>query len=220
MQTSGLPRVSNSSRPPSNGLMALMFSKRTNYPLALLLLSSCVCHAQDKPPVRLILKMDRTVSGPLGGEKSASCLRVFSDGHVIYSRWWNSPFNMVDKDTGKESRPEHTLSVEYHLEDWETSELSSFLQSGVVKKLSDKFDPPHTPIDYFEVVTVRIIGSNGREKQISTREFNVANLEEKSRYPPALIVLMVEINEMEKAANEKGKPAEIPSDCQLKPKER
>jgi hypothetical protein len=86
-----------------------------------------------------------------------------------------------------------------------------------LKELPDKFAPPRQPVDYFESIKVQIINPNGKERQISTREFYVANLEEKSRYPSALVVLMGKIQEIEYEANEKGKPAEIASDCRLKP---
>jgi hypothetical protein len=178
------------------------------------------CPAQEKARAKLILKVDETVEGPLGGQKSSSCLRVYSDGKVLYARWWNSGMTIVDKETGKKSGPEKIVSVEHRLEGGDEWELSSFIESKALKGLPDKFAPPHRPIDYFEDVTVRLIGPNGTERRISTREFYVASLEEKSRYPSALIVLMDKIDEIEKAANEKGKPAEIPADCRLKPQER
>jgi hypothetical protein len=183
----------------------------------LLLFTSMVCPTQEKPSSTLILKVDTNVSGPFGGQKSSSCMRVYSDGKVLFAHWWNSFATIVDEKTGKESRPDHTVSVEHHLGDGDKWELSSFLESKTVKSLPQKFDPPHPPIDYFENVTVRIIAPDGRQKQISAREFYVANLEEKSRYPSALLVLMNRINEIEQEANEKGKPISPPLDCQLKP---
>jgi len=123
---------------------------------------------------------------------------------------------VTDKVTGKDSRTEHSTSVMFQLEDTDTWELSSFLESKFLKHLPGEFAPPHRPIDYFETVTVKIINPNGKEKQISTREFYVASLEEKTRYPSALIVLMSKIDEIENEANSKGKPSETPSDCRLK----
>jgi len=187
--------------------------------LLLMLLPGWVCPAQEKAAAKLILKVDETVDGPMGGQKSSSCLRVYSDGRVLYASWWNSGMTIIDKETGKNSRPEKTISVEHHLENGDEWELSSFLESKVLKGIPDKYAPPHRPIDYFENVTVRIISPNGRERQISTREFYVASLEEKSRYPSALILLMGKIDEIEKETNEKGKATEIPSDCRLKPQE-
>jgi hypothetical protein len=52
-------------------------------------------------------------------------------------------------------------------------------------------------------------------KQISIREFYVASLEEKTRYPAAVIILMGKIDEIEQEALDKGKPTEPPADCQL-----
>ncbi len=96
-------------------------------------------------------------------------------------------------------------------------ELSDLLESKAIKKLPEKFSPPHQPIDYFEMISVQIIGKDGKSKDISTREYYVASLKEKTRYPSALILLMDKINEIERVSNEKGTPIEIPQDCQLKP---
>jgi hypothetical protein len=197
--------------------MFIKWNRYLPYLPALLMLSS-VCPSQEKPPAKLVLKADKIVGGPYGGQQSSSCLQVFSDGKVLYARWWVSAFTTVDKDTGEKSRPEQTRSVEYHLEDSDNWQLSSFLKSGAVKELPEKFDPPQMPVDYFELVTVRITEPSGKNKQISIREFGVASLEQKSRYPSALVVLMGEIKEIEKAATEKGKSVGIPSGCQLNPK--
>jgi hypothetical protein len=122
---------------------------------------------------------------------------------LFYARWWNSAATVIDKATGQESRPEHMVSVEYQLEDTEKWELSGFLDSKALKRLPGKFGPPHEPIDYFENVAVQITSTNGKSKMISTREFYVASLEEKTRYPSVLIVLMDKIDEIEREANEK-----------------
>jgi hypothetical protein len=181
-----------------------------------LLFGTCVCCAEEKTPSKLILKVDEAVSGPFGGQTSASCLRVYSDGRVVYASRWNSAFSVVDA-AGQESRPEHKVSVEHHLEEGDAFELSAFFESKALKRLSDKFAPPHPPIDYFETTSVQIMLPRGRSKQISTREFYVADMEEKTRYPAALIVLMDKIDEIEKQAADKGKPIESPPDCRLNP---
>jgi hypothetical protein len=175
-----------------------------------------VCVAQEKAPARLMLKADETTAGPMGGQRSVSCLSVYSDGKVFYASKWSSGVAVVDKDTGKKTRPERTISVEYQLEYGDELALSSFLESKALRKIPDKFAPPHRPVDYFENVVLRIISANGGEKQTSIREFYVASLEEKSRYPSALVLLMDKVDEIEKAVNEKGKPVETPKDCQLK----
>jgi hypothetical protein len=114
-----------------------------------MLFASWVCSAQEKAPSKLILRADETESGPYGGQKSSSCLRIYSDGRVAYSRRWNSAVTVVDE-TGRKSRPEHTVSVEYHLEDFEVEELSELFESKVLKRLPEKFAPPHRPVDYIK----------------------------------------------------------------------
>lgn len=123
---------------------------------------------------------------------------------------------IVDE-AGRESRPEHKVSVEHQLDEGDVFELSTFLESKAIKRLPERFAPPHPAIDYIENTAVQITLPRGLPKQISTREFYVADLEEKTRYPAALIVLMERIDEIEKEASDKGKPTEIPPDCQLKP---
>jgi len=110
--------------------------------LFIMLAAGLVCDAQEKASSNLILKVDANVSGPFGGQKSSSCLRVHSDGKVLYAHWWNSFATVVDEKTGKESRPENTVSVEHHLDDGDKWELSSFLESKVLKGLPEKFGPP------------------------------------------------------------------------------
>ena len=183
------------------------------------LLPSLSSSAQEKKPTRLMLRVEEESAGPFGGERSASCLKVYSDGRVLYSSWRRSGVTIQDQASGKNSRPEKTVSVEYHLEPGDEWELDSFLHSKAVRKLPTKFGPPHTAIDYSERVTVRIEGPNGTEKSISTREFYVASLQEKSKYPSALILLMDKIDEVEKEANEKGKPTSISDDCHPKPQD-
>jgi len=182
--------------------------------LAILLLATA-SPAQNHTPNRLILKVDETVMGPFGGQRSSSCLRVYSDGRATYTKWWNSNAVIVDS-AGAESRPEQTVSVTHRLADTDVWELSAFLESNGVKRLPQKFDPPHKPIDYFERVTVDVIDSRNRSKKIVAREYYVASLEEKVRYPSALILLMDRIDQIEQEAVDKGAPSEVPADCSLK----
>jgi hypothetical protein len=181
-----------------------------------MLFVSGVCCAQQKTTHELILSVDETASGPFGGEKSSSCLRVYSDGKVRYARWWNEAVTIVDE-AGRKSRPEHTISLEYDLEDGSALELSTFFKSKPLRRLPEKFGPPHRPVDYVEITSVQIRLAKGKSKHISAREFYVADLEEKARYPAALIVLMDKIDEIEKQTSNNGKPAETPPDCQLRP---
>ncbi len=194
-----------------------MWSRRAASLLLVTLLSGFAYSAQKKDSGKLLLKLDETTNGPFGGQKSRSCLRLYSDGLVNYASWWNSAASVVDKETGQKTRPEHTVSVAHHLEDGDAEELARFFQSRVIKRLPDNFGPPHKPIDYIEQILIQITEPNGSAKQISTREFYVADLEEESRYPSALIVLMNKIDEIEREANSKGTPVAVPPDCQLKP---
>ena len=191
-----------------------MFTKWVTLVILVMLCTGGACSAQENPPSDLILRVDQTVIGPVGGQKSLSCLRIYSDGKVFYASWWSGPMTMVDQ-TGAEYRPEHKVSVEHQLEKGDVFELSTLFQSKAIKRLPENFAPPHPPIDYFEKTTVQITLPKGTPKEISTREFYVADLEEKTRYPAALIVLMGKIDEIEKVASDKGKPAATPSDCQL-----
>jgi hypothetical protein len=182
----------------------------------ILLMSALASFAQGNNPNKLVLKVDETTSGPFGGQKSSTCLRVYSDGKVDYASWWNSAASVVDKETGQKSRPEHTVSVEQHLEKDDAGDLSSFLESRVIKRLPEQFGPPHKPIDYVEQISIQITEPHGGVKQISTREFYVASLEEETHYPSALIVLMHKIDEIEHEASTDGAPTEVPASCRLK----
>jgi hypothetical protein len=180
-----------------------------------LIFASWACSAQERPPHKLILRVDEKASGPYGGQKSASCLRVFSDGNVLYATWENSLLTIVDA-TGRKSRSETSMSVEYHLEGYEIEGLSELFASKALKGLPEEFAPPHRPVDYIEITSVQMALPKGKSKQISTREYYVASLKEKTRYPAALVVLMEKIDAIEKVALDKGKPTETPADCQLK----
>ncbi len=102
------------------------------------------------------------------------------------------------------------------MDEFDISELRRLLKTKSVKNLRGAFGPPHRPIDYFENTSVQMRGPNGQSNQITTREYYVASLDEKVKYPSALIVLMDKINEIQRLAEDKGKPVEVPSDCHLK----
>lgn len=200
----------------ANGVMAAMQRKQARVVLFLVFSLGSICSGQDKSPAKLILRVDETTTGPFGGEKSSSCLRVYSDGDAAYASWRNSATTVIDK-SGQAARPERLASLRRRLEDTDVWELSSFLKSGTVRKLHEYFGPPHRSVDYIESNTVRITLPNGATKRISTREFYVASLEEEARYPSALVVLMRKIDEIERQVNSNGTPADVPADCQLKP---
>jgi hypothetical protein len=132
--------------------------------------ASWICSAQEKAPSKLILRADETGSGPYGGQKSSSCLRIYSDGRVVYSRWWNSAVTVVDE-IGRKSRPEQTVSVEYHLEDFEVEELSELFESKVLKRLPKKFAPPHRPV----AITSRQPRFKSHSQMVSRNRFLPAN---------------------------------------------
>ena len=178
--------------------------------------AGCICLAQQKTVSNPILRVDERVSGPFGGQKSSSCLRIYSDGKVLYANWRNSAMSIVDKD-GNKSRPEQTISLEHKLEEGDIDELSTFFESNAFKRLPEQFSPPHAPIDYIESISVQTMTPKGKSKHIAVREFYVASLEEKTRYPAALILLMGRIDEIEQATLDKGKQAGSPADCRLKP---
>jgi len=182
----------------------------------IVILSVRPCFAQESS-ARLLLKIDQTSSGPFAGQRGSLCVQVYSNGRVVYSDWSRSGIGIVDK-TGKETRSEKTVSLEYRVpekDSWEISELEDFLVSKPVLHLSSYFAPPHRPIDFFETSLVQIVLPTGMTKRINLREFYVASLVEKAKYPSALVILMDRIARIEDEVSEKGKPIEPPADCQL-----
>jgi hypothetical protein len=180
------------------------------------LLLVALASAENKPSP-LVLAVEETSSGPFGGQKSRSCLRVYSDGRMVFASWSTSPVDIEDEN-GKVTRPEKTYARAYQFperDSWEISSFIEFLESKPVRRLKSYFPPPHTAIDYFETTTVRWTPKNGKEKQVQTREYYVASLIEKTKYPAALIILMGKIEELENTVHEKGTDVEVPSDCKL-----
>jgi hypothetical protein len=169
--------------------------------VVLALLSTVVgLSAQVNHPDRVLLRVDEISVGPYAGQKSASCLRVYSDGRVVYAEWSTSLVKNLDTATGVVSRPERTSAFSYVLVDFRLEELASFLKSKAVRKLREKFGPPHKAVDYAERVSVEIPDGNGPPKRLSTAEYHVADLEEKTRYPSAFILLMDRIDQIEREA--------------------
>jgi hypothetical protein len=68
-----------------------MSIKRHRFLLLLMLIPSWIDPAQEKVPAKGILKVDKTVSGPFGGEKSASLIRDAIIIHIAteraYAKW-------------------------------------------------------------------------------------------------------------------------------------
>jgi len=189
-------------------------------PLAFLLLAFLVaatCPSQDKPPAKLIFKSNEATTGPIGGEKSFTCLRVYSDGRATYAKSWSDSFLTVDKQTSKETYDEHLVSKEFIFDELDLLDFFAFLKSKPVQKLPETFGPPHTPIDYIEMIALEFTGRKDKLQRISTREFFVTDLEKLARYPAALIVLMHKLDEIERKVSSEGKSVAPPSDCHLKP---
>ena len=160
-----------------------------------------------------ILKVQETSRGPFAEQKSMSCLTVYLDGRVIFFHRWNPGKLRTDPKTGKKSLLEQTLSVESHLNRAELLSVSDFLSSDIVNALAESFAVPHVYIDYMESATVSFTGQDTKEKRISIFDYGEASLEQKSRLPAALIVLMDKIAEIKKTATLKGKVTKNPAEC-------
>src|SRR5208282_4155023 len=172
-----------------------------------------VCSAQETPQVKPILKLDGWSRGPFSGQESNSCLTIYSDGKLKYFHRWNPGSIKVDPKTRKKSLLRQTVSVESRIAQDDLLELRRFLESESVKALAESFVVPHSPIDYSESATIHIEGPNGDGKSVSIDAYSVADLEQKSRLPGALIVLMNKIEEIEKTAALRGKATKIPRAC-------
>jgi len=115
----------------------------------------------------------------------------------------------IDTKSGKKVLVEQSVSVESHLSNSDRLEVSDFLKSDMVTALGNQFFVPSAGIDYGEEATIYIEGPDGNEKRISIRDYSTAGLEEKSRLPAALIVLLDKIEKIEKSASLRGKAAKI-----------
>jgi hypothetical protein len=186
---------------------------RTFFPAVVLVLG-LLCSAQEQP-AKLVLRAYHGSSGPFGGEKGSSCLMLYSDGRIVQASSSTAAMGVQDKN-GKVTHPERTDYREYRFPErdfWEVSGFVEFLQSKALFKLNSYFPPPHPPIDFVETSTVEVLLPKGRIKQIQTREYYVASLVEKAKYPSALIILMDKLEQLENTVSEKGTPAEPSSDC-------
>jgi hypothetical protein len=172
--------------------------------------------AQDKPP-KVLLRAYHGSSGPFGGEKGASCLMLYSDGRLVEVSSSTAALGVPDEH-GKVTHQESTTSREYRFperDSWQVSGYVDFLRSGALRKLNSYFPPPHRPIDYVETSTVEVFFPGGKKKQIQAREYYVASLEEKARYPSALIILMDMLEQLENTVAQKGMPTQEPEDCRI-----
>ena len=140
---------------------------------------------------------------------------LYSDGRIVQSSSSTAALGVQDKN-GNVTHPEKTDYREYRFperDSWQVSGFIDFLQSKALFHLKSYFPPPHPPIDFVETSTVEVFLLNGTIKQIQTREYYVASLVEKAKYPSALIILMDKLEKLEDAVGEKGTPTEPSSDC-------
>jgi hypothetical protein len=184
-----------------------------------LLVSGTPCSAQQNPAT-LVLKVEQKSSGPFAGGKELSCLMLYSDGRVV-SAFSSTAGMEIRNEHGNVTRPKSGDGREYRFperDSWQVSEFVDFVQSKAVRRLKSYFPPPHKPIDFVETSTVQAFLSDGKSKQIVTREYYVASLVEKTKYPSALVLLMDRIEQFEKKVADKGTPTEVPSDCKFEQK--
>ena len=184
--------------------------------IAILFALAFTCAAEDHP-ARLLLWAHHGSSGPFGGEKATSCLLLYSDGRIVQISSSTAAMGVQDE-SGKITHAERRDNREYRFperDSWQVSNFLDFLESKALRKLSDSFPPPHPPIDYIETSTVAVFLPGNKVKQIQTREYYVASLIEKARYPSALIILMDNIEQLENTVAEKGTPMKGPAGCSL-----
>jgi hypothetical protein len=132
-----------------------------------------------------------------------SCLMLYSDGRAV------SAFS---------SKAGSEASREYRFPDkdsWQVSEFGELIHSKAVRRLKSYFPPPHRPIDFVEISTALPFLPDGKSKQIVVREYYVASLAEKAKYPSALVLLMDRIEQIENKVSEKGTSVEPPPDCKF-----
>ena len=181
-----------------------------------LVLVGISCAAQDEP-VHVVLRAWQGSSGPFGGQKGKSCFMLYADGRIVECSSSSSALGVRDE-RGHVTHSEKSESREYRFperDSWQIENFLDFLQSKPLRLLDSYFPPPHKPIDYIETSTVEVLLPKGKIKQISTREYYVASLVEKARYPSALIILMDKIEELEHIVSERGKPLGVPLECEF-----
>lgn len=170
--------------------------------------------AQDKPAT-VLLRAYHGSSGPFGGEKGQSCFLLYSNGRLVQVSSSTAAMGIRDKH-GDVVHPETKASREYRFpasDSWQVNGYLDFLQSKALRKLTSYFPPPHPPVDFVETSTVEVFLPHGKTKRIQAREYYVASLEEKAKYPSALIILMDTLEKMENAVAEKGTATQAPVDC-------
>jgi hypothetical protein len=172
------------------------------------------CIAKEKESDTLI-QVENSASGPFGGDRDESCLKIYYDGRLVYSHYDKSGIGMQDQ-SGKVTHRQTKTTHEYRFpetDSWQISELQEFVSSKAAHGLKSYYKSPHHPVDYYEASNVRIFLPDGNSKQIRVMEYYVASLEEKVKYPSALIILMDILEHIEEVAGTKGTAIEPFSAC-------
>jgi len=152
------------------------------------------------PTRHLLVRLNETTSGPVGGQKGFGCLEIYDDGQVSYfhaARWDGVTFQ---DQNGHKVNFDSTRKTQTKLEEYEVSQLREFLKTKDFKSLDASFPPPHTPIDYFEATHIEAFENDQLTKAIDVREFRVASMVERQRYPASLLILMNDLEKIEERA--------------------
>jgi len=189
---------------------------KTSFIWAIVILLGLLLSAHDKP-AQVVLRAYHGSSGPFGGEKGESCFMLYSDGRLVQVSSSTAAMGVRDEH-GNIIHPESRASREYRFpesDSWQVNAYIDFLRSKALRRLQSYFPPPHRPVDYFETSTAEVFLPKGKVKRIQAREYFVASLEEKAKYPAALIILMDTLDKLEETVAEKGTPTDSTSGCKV-----
>lgn len=167
--------------------------------------------ADKREKSKPVLRIEVEATGPFAGEASRTCTVIFPTGRVWTASWVRS-WVWIDS-PAKPTVRNQLDSKEYMFRESDLYGLEDLLDSREMRNLPSTFKPPHTPIDYFETTKLSISRGETQEQTIELREYYVASLSEKARYPSALVVLLGRVAELEEAVKSKGKPVEPPAEC-------
>ena len=174
------------------------------------------CLAQLKGN-NLVIRVQKSSSGPFGGQKAFTCLNLYSDGRLMYTHRSTSALGIKDE-KGEVKHQESTANRIFTFteqDSWQLDDFKEFLQSKAVWRLKPWFGPPHKAIDFLETSKVKLSLPTGAKKEIQTEEYYVASLTEKTKYPSALILLMDRIAQFENVVAERGTVVSQAIDCEF-----
>jgi hypothetical protein len=184
--------------------------------LVSILLSGYLLAAQNNTS-RLVVTVGTASSGPFGGQSGLSCFAIYSDGEAFTFALSSEGVGSKDA-SGKVIHSEKQESRVYRFPEkdlWRIEGFADFLDSKAVRGLKAYYPPPHRPIDFVETTVVNWSPVKGQPKGMQVREYYVASLDEKAKYPSALIVLMDSIDQFETIVTEKGTPGAENPGCRL-----